>query len=206
MKASLITTIAILCLSGCSTTNFFNNGPVKAHSTIQSLSIKTINSENPYFDIFKINSEYYAIGDALRTQQNFIDTINSTIILTKDQADYLRKACQNIIDSYDTNLAPGDDTKIIEYHLTLEDSEVSTSSQTTYFKDFNGSSPIESSTTSTSTSTEVKGFNWVIFRLQFMNSPKSLFGSGKSISYMYANKKGSMEIGDVQQLLNDLQK
>jgi hypothetical protein len=191
------TFIILIFLAGCAGPSFYNNGPINAKSFQQNLSVVQIDNQNSQFRVYKIDSKYYGIRyvRAASNEDTIIGKLNHAIIFNENQLAEFKEVCQKIIDSY--NQKPESSVQIIEYHLTLNEPEVVTSSQTTFFSNL------------FSTDTQVKEFNRVIFRLQFANSPKTFLdfiNTGKEISFMYGNHTGKMSINDLKELLNDLSK
>ena len=187
---SLLPLIALLV--GCATNRFVANGPIDATISTQSASIKSIAASNMCFNVYLVNSHYYAILPKINTARGLIDEINSALIFSDDQLTAFRKTCQQIIDSYDN--PPKEGLNLIEYHLVSNRPEMA-GSESGFI--YNGM------IASTATLREI---NRVVFRLQFTAQPKSLLQSGKTILYMFGWKEGEISIDDLKSLLDDLEK
>ena len=144
------------------------------------------------FNVYLVNSHYYAILPKINTARGLIDEINSALIFSDDQLAAFRKTCQQIIDSYDN--PPKEGMNLIEYHLVSNRPEMA-GSESGFI--YNGM------IASTATLREI---NRVVFRLQFTAQPKSLLQSGKTILYMFGWKEGEISIDDLKSLLDDLEK
>lgn len=179
---------------GCSAPKFYVNGPLDARSLHRDVSVFQIKNENSFFSVYKIDSQYYGLrytkGDSKR--DTFIGQLNNTIIFDDAQIADLKMICKKIIENYNQN--PVDTVEIIEYHLALKESEALTQLQALSYSN------------QLSTDIKYQEFTRVAFRLQFVNSPKTLLGSGKEIIFMFGNQVGKMKIKDLKALLNDLNK
>ena len=105
----------IALLVGCATNRFLANGPIDATFSTQSASIKSITASNMCFNVYLINSQYYAILPKINKARDLIDEINCALVFNDDQLTAFRKTCQQIIDSYDN--PPKEGMNLIEYHL-----------------------------------------------------------------------------------------
>ena len=182
----------IVLLVGCATNRFFVSGPIDATASAQSASIKSIVTSNMCFNVYLVNSQYYAILPKINTARGIIDEINSALIFSDDQLAAFRKTCRQIIDSYDS--PPKEGMNLIEYHLVSTRPEIA-GSEAGFI--YNGM------IASTATMREI---NRVVFRLQFAAQPKSLFSSGITIIYMFGSREGEISIDDLKNLMNDLEK
>ncbi len=185
----------VLIISGCANTGFYNNSTINAHSAVQSITIERLERDNPFFDVYKIDSKNYALGYAKKAPLNIIKAVNESIILDDLQLKNLKHVCEKIIDSYRLDMVgTANKVDIIEYHLTLKDSKTYYSSETNLLAN------------AKETEVKVESHNQVIFRIQFENTLETRFDSGKKIIFMYGNKFGEMDVEDVSALLSDLNK
>ena len=182
----------IVLLVGCATNRFFVSGPIDATASAQSASIKSIVASNKCFNVYLVNSQYYAILPKINPARGIIDEINSALIFSDDQLAAFRKTCRQIIDSYDSH--PIEGMNLIEYHLVSNRPEIA-GSESGFI--YNGM------IASTATMREI---NRVVFRLQFTSQPKSLFSSGITILYMFGSREGEISIDDLKNLVDDLEK
>ncbi|MDD2490294.1 MAG: hypothetical protein PHT84_05695 [Candidatus Pacebacteria bacterium] len=190
MKYIYVLALSVM-LVGCTTSRFYNNGPIDATAISQSISINSVDASNTHFSVYLINSKYFALIPEVRVTHGIIDRINNAIIFDDKQIAELRSTCRSIIDSYDNDLK--DSSKIIEYHLVSNNSELSGSELGVAYNNVYTSSK------------SIREFNRVVFRLQYLAQPRLAFNSGKTIQYMYGSSTKKMSIDELKNLLKDIQ-
>lgn len=180
-----------LVLTGC-TSVFYNNGPVDATPIAQSLSLKNINASNAWFNVYLVDSRYYALRPKRLAGRDIVDEINTAIIFSDEQISALRDTCREIISTY--NDTPKVGANVIEYHLVSNVPEIIGS----------GFSYVNTGwRASTASAREI---HRVIFRLQFTAHPRSVFSSRKTIRVMYRAMISEISINDLKNLLSDLER
>ncbi len=196
MKRIVQISFVAAAISGCATPTFYANGPFDANPHSQSISAKKVEAKNTAFKIYKINGSNYAIIPTYNRAKNELEEISSALILTSTQVDELKKVCQEIVKAY--ALEKDGETRIVEYHLTLNETEMVGSSESVVSNGVYG--------TSINTQSQVKEVQRVIFRIQFIQAASSVIGSGKRIDYMFGGSTQKMSIDDVSALIEDLSK
>jgi hypothetical protein len=194
MKNIVVASIISVAISGCATPTFFANGPFDAKPITQSISAKKIATKNTEFNVYKINGSNYAIIPSYNQATSDLSEISGALIFTTQQVDDLKKACQEIVKAYE--LEKNGETRIVEYHLTLNGTEMVSSSNSVISNDVFA--------TSINTQSQVMEIQRVIFRIQFVQSANSVIGSGKRIDYRFGDFTRKISIEDVNALIEDL--
>lgn len=196
MKRIAIISLSAIVISGCATPTFFANGPFDASPIIQSISAKKVETKNATFNVYKINGNNYAIIPSYNRATSELEEISSALILTTKQVDELKNVCREIVRMH--ALGKDGETHIVEYHLTLNETEMVGTSESVVSNDVYG--------TSINTQSQVKEVQRVIFRIQFVQAADATIGSGKRIDYRFGGFTQKMSVEDVSALIEDLSK
>ena len=192
MSKLVFVVFVMTILNGCSAVKFYNNAPLDAKTTFQVHNVEHIKRSNSYFEIYKLNSKNYAISSAKSLRKNALESLNHSIILTEKQHSELVTSLETIITHY--NSSPVGEFDIIDYRLALN--EVSTY--------------ISSSTSIVMGTAETEAtrydYHEVVLRIQFENTKKSFFSSGKALKLYFSGKSYYINIDDIKEIKADLER
>lgn len=191
MKSKLVFVFFVIAtLNGCSSVNFYNNSPLDATSTFSVHNVSFVETSNSYFKIYKLNSKNYAISSKRSTYRDHLEALNNSIVLTEVQRLELLNSLDKIIDLY--ALDPVDGINIVDYRLTLNEVSKYVSSNTNVILG--------------SAETEIREHEYhkIVLRLQFQNSKKTLFNTGKSLKLYFNRRTYYIGIDDIKEIKEDL--
>lgn len=196
MKKIFIPVVLTVLVGGCATPSFYTNGVLDAKVSTEITQIDSVQEENRQFNLYKVNGDSVALLPKMSAPSGTIAAVSKSLILSKEQVEALLNTCEQISADYDNKNAVG--AKIIEFHLTLNRTEMRGSSSSSASHAFG--------VASASTVTSIREVSPVVFRLQYDRDGSSILGSGKTVRYLLWNATGTLSIADLRSLMKDLRK